>query len=126
MSDTGPGRDLAPNAGSRLGHDTNPDTGRDTDTDIDAGPVAGGDTGGEAHETAAGAADAPDAAGPASADQTVAVDRHFLEALVCPRTRTTLRYDAVRQELVSASANLAYPIRNGIPVMLADEARCLD
>lgn len=56
----------------------------------------------------------------------VALDRRVLEALVCPRTQTTLSYDADRQELVSKSANLAYPIRNGIPVMLVDEARVLD
>ncbi|MFK7744760.1 MAG: Trm112 family protein [Roseobacter sp.] len=53
-------------------------------------------------------------------------DRRMLEALICPRTQTTLQYDAERQELVSTSANLAYPIRNGIPVMLEDEARVLD
>lgn len=54
------------------------------------------------------------------------VDRRVLEALICPRTQTTLQYDAERQELISKSANLAYPIRNGIPVMLIDEARVLD
>jgi uncharacterized protein YbaR (Trm112 family) len=50
----------------------------------------------------------------------------MLEALICPRTQTTLKYDAERQELISTAANLAYPIRNGIPVMLIDEARTLD
>ena len=50
----------------------------------------------------------------------------MLEALVCPRTQTTLTYDADRQELVSKAAGLAFPIRNGIPVMLVDEARTLD
>jgi uncharacterized protein YbaR (Trm112 family) len=50
----------------------------------------------------------------------------MLEALVCPRSQQTLRYDAERQELVSKSAGLAYPIRNGIPVMLIDEARTLE
>ena len=54
-----------------------------------------------------------------------AFDRRMLEALICPRTQTTLRYDAEKQELVSASAGLAFPIRNGIPVMLEDEARGL-
>ena len=54
---------------------------------------------------------------------TIALDRHVLEALICPLTHSTLRYDAERQELISESANLAYPIRNGIPVMLVDEAR---
>ena len=52
-------------------------------------------------------------------------DRRMLEALICPRTQTTLRYDAEKQELVSKAAGLAYPIRNGIPVMLVDEARVL-
>ncbi|MBM9593712.1 Trm112 family protein [Roseitranquillus sediminis] len=50
----------------------------------------------------------------------------MLEALVCPETRAILHYDAERQELVSKAAHLAYPIRNGIPVMLADEARRLE
>ncbi len=53
-------------------------------------------------------------------------DRRMIEALVCPQTHATLSYDAERQELVSAKAGLAYPIRNGIPVMLTDEARRLD
>lgn len=53
-------------------------------------------------------------------------DRRMLEALICPRTQTTLKYDAEAQELISTAANLAYPIRNGIPVMLIDEARTLD
>ena len=53
-------------------------------------------------------------------------DRRMLEALVCPETQTTLRYDAERQELVSTAAGRAYPIRNGIPVMLRHEARVLD
>ncbi|MEL7091817.1 MAG: Trm112 family protein [Pseudomonadota bacterium] len=54
------------------------------------------------------------------------VDRRALEALICPETHATLRYDAEQQELVSESAGLAYPIRNGIPIMLVDEARQLD
>lgn len=53
-------------------------------------------------------------------------DPKMLEALVCPMTQATLSYDAERQELVSKSANLAFPIRNGIPVMLIDEARNID
>jgi uncharacterized protein YbaR (Trm112 family) len=53
-------------------------------------------------------------------------DRRMLEALVCPRTGARLDYDAEAQELISKPAQLAYPIRNGIPVMLADEARTLD
>ena len=58
-------------------------------------------------------------------DATVQFDRRMLEALICPRTKTTLTYDAEKQELVSKAAGLAYPIRNGIPVMLPDEARTL-
>ena len=52
--------------------------------------------------------------------------RTMLEALVCPVTRGPLRYDAERGELVSENARLAFPVRNGIPVMLPDEARNLD
>jgi len=50
-------------------------------------------------------------------------DPKLLEILVCPLTRTTLRYDRERQELFSRAAGLAYPIRNGMPIMLASEAR---
>ena len=50
-------------------------------------------------------------------------DRHMLEALVCPVTHTVLHYDRERQELVSKTAGLAFPIRAGIPIMLIDEAR---
>jgi len=53
-------------------------------------------------------------------------DRKMLEALVCPLTRAPLSYDARNQELVSKAARLAYPIRDGIPVMLPDEARELE
>lgn len=53
-------------------------------------------------------------------------DRRMLEALVCPETRAQLTYDAAAQELVCKAAHLAYPIRNGIPIMLVDEARKLD
>ncbi|ABF62789.1 Trm112 family protein [Ruegeria sp. TM1040] len=59
-------------------------------------------------------------------ETTPAFDRHMLEALVCPVTQTVLEYDAEAQELVSRAANLAFPIRNGIPVMLTDEARPLE
>lgn len=58
--------------------------------------------------------------------EEVKVDRRMLEALVCPETQAPLTYDAERQELVSKAAGLAYPIRGGIPVMLASEARRLD
>lgn len=55
-----------------------------------------------------------------------AYDRRMLEALVCPLTQARLEYDAERQELVSKNAGLAFPIREGIPIMLVDEARKLD
>jgi uncharacterized protein YbaR (Trm112 family) len=54
------------------------------------------------------------------------VDPKLLEILVCPITKGPLEYDAAKQELISRSAKLAYPIRDGIPIMLADEARRLD
>jgi uncharacterized protein YbaR (Trm112 family) len=54
------------------------------------------------------------------------VDPKLLEILVCPLTKAPLRYDRERQELVSDKAKLAYPIRDGIPIMLVDEARPLD
>jgi len=54
------------------------------------------------------------------------VDPKLLEVLVCPMTRTPLRYDRERQELVSESARLAYPVRDGVPIMLIDEARELE
>jgi len=54
------------------------------------------------------------------------VDPKLLEILVCPLTRGPLTYDAERQELVSKQARLAYPIRDGIPIMLVEEARSLD
>lgn len=55
-----------------------------------------------------------------------AVDPRLLEVLVCPLTKTTLRYDREKQELISDAARLAFPIREGVPIMLADEARKLD
>ncbi len=54
------------------------------------------------------------------------VDPKLLEILVCPLTKTTLEYDPDNQELISRSAKLAYPIRDGIPIMLPEEARTLD
>ena len=53
------------------------------------------------------------------------IDRRMLEALVCPLTQATLSYDAEAQELISKPAKLAFPIRNGIPIMLGAEARAL-
>ena len=57
--------------------------------------------------------------------EPVAVDPKLLEILVCPLTKGPLLYDAKKQELLSKQAGLAYPIRDGIPIMLADEARPL-
>jgi len=54
------------------------------------------------------------------------VDPKLLEILVCPITKSTLEYDAEKQELISRAAKLAYPIRDGIPIMLPEEARKLD
>ena len=54
------------------------------------------------------------------------MDPTLLELLVCPLTRATLSYDAARQELISRAAKLAYPIRDGVPIMLPDEARQLE
>ena len=56
----------------------------------------------------------------------VSVDPRLLEVLVCPVTRGRLTYDRERNELVSAGAKLAFPIRDGVPIMLADDARPLD
>jgi uncharacterized protein len=52
-------------------------------------------------------------------------DRFLLERLVCPITRTTLRYDASAQELISEKAGYAFPIRNGVPIMVVESARDL-
>ena len=60
----------------------------------------------------------------AEADRT-RIDPRLLEILVCPVTKTALEYDASKQELISRAANLAYPIRDGIPIMLPEEARPL-
>jgi uncharacterized protein YbaR (Trm112 family) len=59
-------------------------------------------------------------------DQSHDVDPRLLEVLVCPLTKTSLRYDRERQELISDAAKLAFPIRDGVPIMLPDEARKLE
>jgi uncharacterized protein YbaR (Trm112 family) len=64
----------------------------------------------------------PDAPAPVEATR---IDPKLLELLVCPLTKETLEYDAARQELISRRAKLAYPIRDGIPIMLPEEARPL-
>jgi uncharacterized protein YbaR (Trm112 family) len=57
---------------------------------------------------------------------TAEVDPRLLEILVCPLTKQPLRYDRAQQELISDAAQLAFPVRDGIPIMLVDEARRLD
>ena len=61
-----------------------------------------------------------------SADATAAIDPRLLSLLVCPVTREALQYDRERNELVSRKAGLVYPIRDGIPVMIPEEARPLE
>ena len=69
---------------------------------------------------------APEGQGAPEAPSAPAYDRHMLEALVCPLTQGDLTWDAEREELVSRAAGLAYPVRDGIPIMLSHEARKLD
>jgi uncharacterized protein YbaR (Trm112 family) len=59
-------------------------------------------------------------------DEQAIFDRRMIEALICPVTHTGLIFDAERSELVSKTGNLAFPIRDGIPIMLVSEARKLD
>jgi len=61
-----------------------------------------------------------------TADRRQPLDPRLLEFLVCPLTKEPLRYDRERQELISDKAGLAFPIRDGIPIMLVDEARQID
>ncbi|MGE0613981.1 MAG: Trm112 family protein [Hyphomicrobiales bacterium] len=63
---------------------------------------------------------------PAAGGKSPGPDPKLLEILVCPLTKTVLEYDREAQELISRAAGLAFPIRDGIPIMLADEARKLD
>ena len=63
---------------------------------------------------------------PAKKERKQMVDPKLLELLVCPVTHKPLRYDRKRQELISEAAGLAYPIRDGIPIMLEDEARTIE
>jgi uncharacterized protein len=62
---------------------------------------------------------------PSRGEEPSRIDPRLLEILVCPLTKSLLEYDAQRQELISRAAGLAYPIRDGIPIMLPDEARRL-
>ncbi|SEQ53373.1 tetraacyldisaccharide 4'-kinase/hypothetical protein [Faunimonas pinastri] len=71
-------------------------------------------------------ASGPESAAPASfGRQNRQVDPKLLEILVCPLTKTTLEYDREAQELISRAAKLAFPIRDGIPILLEEEARPL-
>jgi uncharacterized protein YbaR (Trm112 family) len=70
--------------------------------------------------------DSGDTSEPARGGDSGETDRRLLEFLVCPITRGRLEYDRERQELVSPGANRAFPIQNGIPIMLVDEARVLE
>ena len=63
---------------------------------------------------------------PSSDRPADSVDPKLLEILVCPLTKCPLEYDAEKQELISRAAKLAYPIRDGIPIMLPEEARKID
>ena len=65
----------------------------------------------------------PEEAAPGSAAEAAGVDPRLLEILVCPVTRGALEYDRDKGELISRSAKLAYPVRDGAPVMLPEEAR---
>ncbi|MDB5644004.1 MAG: hypothetical protein JWN07_3321 [Hyphomicrobiales bacterium] len=65
-------------------------------------------------------------AGEDSAPEPSIIDPRLLEILVCPLSKETLEYDRARQELISRTARLAYPIRDGIPIMVPDEARPLE
>ncbi|MCX7900040.1 MAG: Trm112 family protein [Methylocystis sp.] len=70
--------------------------------------------------------DQRDQAEPAPDREPTKIDPRLLEMLVCPLTKTSLDYDHARQELISRSAKLAYPIRDGIPIMLPEEARKIE
>jgi hypothetical protein len=63
---------------------------------------------------------------PPNEPPAASVDPKLLEILVCPLTKATLEYDPVKNELISRQAKLAYPIRDGIPIMLPEEARRLE
>jgi uncharacterized protein YbaR (Trm112 family) len=63
---------------------------------------------------------------PPAGSGDVPLDPKLLEILVCPLTKKPLRYDRARNELISEAAGLAYPVREGIPIMLPEEARPLE
>ncbi len=63
---------------------------------------------------------------PVDTQRTATIDSRLLEVIVCPLSKTTLEYDAAAQELRSRAAGLAFPIRDGIPIMLPEEARQIE
>jgi uncharacterized protein YbaR (Trm112 family) len=63
---------------------------------------------------------------PEQVQRTASIDSRLLEIIVCPLSKTVLEYDASRQELRSRAAGLAFPIRDGIPIMLPEEARKIE
>jgi hypothetical protein len=63
---------------------------------------------------------------PDNGPEPSSIDPRLLEILVCPLSKTTLEYDRARQELISRAMRLAYPIRDGIPIMVPDEARSIE
>ena len=67
-----------------------------------------------------------DIEGAIAVSEAKTVDPKLLEILVCPTTKAPLEYDSERQELISRRAGLVYPIRDGVPIMLPEEARALD
>ncbi len=72
------------------------------------------------------AAAAPAATAPAATEQQTVCEPALLALLVCPLTKTSLGYDAVRRELISRPERLAFPIRDGVPILVRDEARSID
>ena len=70
--------------------------------------------------------DTPEAATATPSNTATTHDRRMLEALVCPVTQAVLTYDAEAMELISKAAHLAFPIRDGIPIMLVSEARAIE
>ena len=95
---------------------------------IEAAFVGSSDVQGPAKKSfpMASTTDTPAFAVPVVSGGVTAVDRRLLEILVCPVTKAGLIYDAARQELISETAKLAYPIRDGIPIMLPEEARIIE
>jgi uncharacterized protein len=90
------------------------------------GEIEGETTGAAATTSKPMSDDAEDPSPAIEPEKRSRVDPRLLEILVCPVTRAPLSYDAARQELISRAARLAYPIRDGVPIMLPEEARRLD